>query len=134
VLIGEDSSHAGAQLRGLPILSARLRPAPETAALRGRRAYAFAGIGHPAKFFTMLADAGVVLAGTAAFSDHHAYSEAEIGRVLQHAAALDAVPVTTSKDHVRLGAAQASLVTRVGVSLVWEDEAALDALLARVCR
>jgi tetraacyldisaccharide 4'-kinase len=133
VLIGEDRTGARARLSCLPILSANLTPAAEIEALRGRRAYAFAGIGHPGKFFTMLAAAGVELAGTAAFSDHHAYTEAEIGQVIRHAAALDAVPVTTPKDHVRLGAAQAALVTRVGVSLVWDDEAALEAVLARAC-
>jgi len=129
VVIGENRTGA-APLR--PVLKASLRPAPEIEALRGRRAYAFAGIGHPAKFFGMLAEAGVVLAGTASFGDHHHYSESDVGRLLRSAESLDAVPVTTPKDYVRLDAAQASRVTRVGVSLAWEDEAALDAVLARV--
>jgi len=132
VLIGEDRT--GAAPPSLPVLKASLRPSPEIEALRGRRAYAFAGIGHPAKFFGMLADAGVVLAGTAAFGDHHFYSEAEISQVIRRASALDAVPVTTPKDYIRLSAAQASMVTRVGVSLVWDDEAALNAVLASVWR
>jgi len=129
VLIGENGTSA---LPALPILSARLRPAPEIEALRGRRAYAFAGIGHPAKFFSMLAEAGVVLAGASAYGDHHFYSETEIDQMIRRASVLDAVPVTTPKDYVRLSAAQASKVTRVGVSLAWDDEAALNAVLGRV--
>jgi tetraacyldisaccharide 4'-kinase len=75
----------------------------------------------------------VVLAGAAAFGDHHNYSDAEIARLIRRAAALDALLVTTPKDHVRLDAAQAGAVTAVGVSLAWDDEPALDALLAQVC-
>jgi tetraacyldisaccharide 4'-kinase len=131
VLIGEDRTGARALLPpSLPVLAAALRPAPQIDALRGRRVLAFAGIGHPSKFFAMLAEAGVVVAGTAAFPDHHEYTEAEIERLIRHAASLDAVPVTTPKDHVRLGAAQAPLVTRIGVSLAWADEASLDIMLA----
>jgi tetraacyldisaccharide 4'-kinase len=134
VLIGQDRTGARALLPPtLPVLSATLQPAPGIEALRGRRVYAFAGIGYPEKFFAMLTEAGVVLAGTASFGDHHYYSEAEVARLIRRAAALDAVPVTTPKDHVRLDAATAGLVTAIGVSLAWSDEAALDALLAQVC-
>jgi tetraacyldisaccharide 4'-kinase len=134
VLIGPDRTAARALLPPtLPVLSATLRPAHGIAALRGRRVYAFAGIGHPDKFFAMLTEAGVVVAGTASFGDHHHYRESEVARLIRRAAAMDAVPVTTPKDHVRLDAATAGLVTAVGVSLAWSDEAALDALLAQVC-
>jgi tetraacyldisaccharide 4'-kinase len=133
VLIGQDRKGVRALLPLLPVLSATLRPAPGIDALRGRRAYAFAGIGHPDKFFAMLAEAGVVLAGTAAFSDHHRYTDAEIDRLIRRAAALGAVLVTTPKDHVRLESAQAGAVTAVGVSLAWDDEQALETLLATVC-
>jgi tetraacyldisaccharide 4'-kinase len=135
VLIGPDRTGARALLPPtLPVLCATLRPAPGIDALRGLRVLAFAGIGHPDKFFAMLAHAGVVLAATEAFGDHHHYSETEVGRLIRRAASLDAVPVTTPKDHVRLGAEQAGLVTAIGVSLAWDDEAAVEALLARTCR
>jgi tetraacyldisaccharide 4'-kinase len=131
VLIGADAAHACAQLPpALPVLRAELRPAPEIAAVIGQRVLAFAGIGRPEKFFAMLAAAGVVVAHTVAFPDHHRYTRAELDRLLATAARLDAVPVTTPKDAARLSPADRARVAVVGVRLAWQDAAALAALLA----
>jgi tetraacyldisaccharide 4'-kinase len=131
VLIGPDCTDVAATLP-LPVLRAELRPGPEVAAYVGRRVLAFAGIARPKKFFTMLAEAGVVVAGTLPFPDHHAFSEADLDRVLAAAARTGAAPVTTPKDAVRVPPAYRDRVGVVGVSLGWDDPAALDALLGRV--
>ena len=47
------------------------------AALGGGRVLAFAGIGDPEKFFATLADAGIAVAATRSFPDHHRYTRAE---------------------------------------------------------
>jgi tetraacyldisaccharide 4'-kinase len=130
VLIGPDATGATSAL-SLPLLRASLRPGPEIAGWIGRRVFAYAGIARPEKFFTMLADAGVQLADTLPFPDHHVFSEADLRRVLDQAARLDAHPVTTPKDAVRLAAPWRDRVGVIGVSLAWEDPAAIDALLER---
>jgi len=133
VLIGPDEAGALAALApSLPLLRARLAPGPEAAALRGRRVLAFAGIARPGKFFATLREAGAQLVGGTPFADHHRFGEAELRRLLQQAAALDAVPVTTPKDAVRLSPALRDAVRVVGVSLAWRDEAALEAMLRQV--
>ena len=132
VLIGEDRTGARDALPpGLPVLGARLEQ-QGIADLAGRRVLAFAGIGIPEKFFAGLRAAGAVLAGTAAFPDHHPYTAAELRRVLARAAAAGALAVTTPKDAVRLPADLRARVCVAGVRLVWEEPAALDALLAGV--
>ncbi len=128
VLIGADATGAARAL-SLPVLRAALRPGPEIADWIGRRAFAFAGIARPDKFFTMLADADVRVAGTLPFPDHHAFSEADLRRVLEQAARVDARPVTTPKDAVRLPAAWRDRIGIIGVSLAWEDPGAIDGLL-----
>ena len=130
VLIGPDATGAASAL-SLPLLRASLRPGPEIADWIGRRAFAFAGIARPDKFFTMLTDAGVHVADTLPFPDHHAFSEADLRRVLDLAARLDACPVTTPKDAVRLAAAWRDRVGVIGVSLDWEDPAGIEALLTK---
>jgi tetraacyldisaccharide 4'-kinase len=97
----------------------------------GQRVLAFAGIGRPDKFFTMLQDAGLIVVAAVPFSDHHRLSDDELRRVLDQAARLDAKPVTTPKDAVRLPAAYRDRIGVVGVSLAWDDAAALEALLTR---
>lgn len=130
VLIGPDKTGVAAVL-ALPVLRARLRPDPEIARWTGRRVYAFAGLARPEKFFTMLAEAGVSLAGSLPFPDHHAYTSGELDRVLAEAGRREAVALTTPKDAVRLPAAYRDRIGVVGVSLAWDDPAALEALVAR---
>ena len=130
VLIGPDTAGAAAALpAGLPVLRARLVPSPEVAALSGRPVLAFAGIGRPGKFFTSLAEVGARLIETKPFPDHHQYRSAEIERLLDRAAQLGAVPVTTAKDAARLPFALRARVMIARVSLEWEDPGLLDRIL-----
>jgi tetraacyldisaccharide 4'-kinase len=132
VLIGDDVTGALRHLPpSLPVLRARLVQDDAIAALRGRRVLAFAGIARPDKFFAPLADVGAVVVEQAGFPDHHPFTRAELERLLARAAALDAIPVTTPKDAVRLPPDLRARVTVIGVGLAWDDDAALDALLHR---
>jgi tetraacyldisaccharide 4'-kinase len=126
VLIGPD----GIGPLPLPMLRASLRAGPEIESWIGRHVFAFAGIARPAKFFAMLADAGVIIAGSMSFPDHHRFTERDLRRVLDAAAKLQATPLTTPKDAVRLPAAYRDRIGVVGVSLAWDDPAELDRLLA----
>ncbi len=130
VLIGPDRTGAAGVLPPrLPVLRARLVPGPEIAALAGRPVLAFAGIGRPEKFFATLEEAGARLLAAVPFADHHPYRPTEIRRLLDRAARLGAVAVTTAKDAVRLPAILRARVTIARVNLAWDDPAALEALL-----
>jgi len=130
VLIGEDVSGALSMLpSGLPVLRAALVPVPEAASLAGRSILAFAGIGRPEKFFATLSGIGAVLAATLPFPDHHPYTEREIGGILDRAARLGAVAVTTPKDAVRIPAALRGRVQVAGVTLAWQDADGIEHLL-----
>jgi tetraacyldisaccharide 4'-kinase len=107
IVIGDGA--AGARLaneaRALskPVFSARLEPDPNAAArLRGRRVLAFAGIGQPTKFYATLRLVGAEIVSMRSFADHHAYADAEILAIRQESTRLDAIPVTTEKDLVRI--------------------------------
>ena len=123
VLIGVDRAAARAALGGLSVLEAWLTPAR---ALPGERVFAFCGIGRPAKFFDTVAASGAVLAGTAAFPDHHPYSNRDLERVLAAAAERGARPLTTPKDHARLSPEWRRAVDVLGVQLSWRDAAAIE--------
>ena len=133
VLVGDG---AGFDRNGLPaalpVLEADLVPGPETAALAGRRVFAFAGIGRPGKFFATLAAIGCEVAGTRSYADHHRYSAGEVADLMRAAEDADAIPVTTEKDAVRLGAARDSRIAVLTVSIRWRDEAALAAVMRRL--
>jgi tetraacyldisaccharide 4'-kinase len=131
VLIGQDTGNAVSQLPpNRPVLRASLVQGTEIATLIGRSVFAFCGIAIPEKFFTGLERAGVMLAGRAMFPDHHVFMPRELARLEADAKALNAVLVTTAKDAVRLPIG--INVHVVGVRLVWETEAAIEALLDEV--
>ena len=133
ILIGPDVTGAAAQLPpGLPILRAQLVQDRSILSLHGRRILPFAGIARPDKFFIPLAEAGAIIVEQVPFPDHHLFSRRELDHLLQRATARQADLVTTPKDAVRLPTDVRAKVTVIGVSLAWDDPAALDALIARV--
>jgi len=70
---------------------------------------AFAGIGHPEKFFATLAETRAPVAKTLSFPDHHAYAEIDAEKLLAIADAEGLRLVTTEKDLVRLAGATGAL-------------------------
>jgi tetraacyldisaccharide 4'-kinase len=117
-----------ALLRGPPLLTGHLAPAQPPP--KGPQV-GFAGIGKPWKVERALQAAGCDLADFAPFPDHAAYDEATLKRLAERAALFGAGLVTTEKDWVRLPAAWQARVTPWPVRAVFDDPAALDALLAK---
>ena len=91
----------------------------------------FAGIGKPWKVAASLKAAGCELADFATFPDHAVYSEATLKALADRATLFNAGLVTTEKDWARLPPAWRSRVTAWPVAAVFDDPAALDALLAK---
>lgn len=117
-----------AALSAVPVLIARL--APDAPPPPGRQV-GFAGVGKPWKVERALQAAGCDLADFWPFPDHHPYDEPTLKRLADRAAQFGAGLVTTEKDWARLPAAWRDRVTPWRVRAVFEDEAALDALLGR---
>ena len=113
----------------LPVFRARL--APVAAALRSLEhpVVAFAGLGHPEKFFSLLYGMGCDLVGTYPFPDHHRYSPDDVMQIVETAAAKGARAVTTAKDAVRLPPEAQDMVDVIDVVVEFQDEAGIDALL-----
>lgn len=125
----EDQNNLSLPANAPPRCPAGLVPLRTGMPWAGLRAFAFAGIGNPGKFFATLRQLDVDLVGTRALDDHQPLTPALLGRLQRDADAAGARLVTTEKDAVRLPASLRGQVLTLPVRLQFEDPDQIDDLL-----
>ena len=128
----QDSFTARWPALPVPRVTGRLKPLMTGMDWEGLRALAFAGIGHPDKFFATLRSLGAEIVRAEALADHQPFSRQMLTRLETEARMLGAQLVTTEKDAARLPRSFRPKVLTLPVRLAFDDPAPLDAALDRI--
>lgn len=116
----------------IPHLTGEIEPLRTGMDWTDQKVLAFAGIGHPEKFFRTVRSMGADLVRTEPLDDHQPLTDALMHRLEREATALGAQLVTTEKDAVRLPRSFRQKVLALPVRLVFHDTADLDDRLRRL--
>lgn len=139
LVLSIGSGEAQAQFAGIwgdhiPLrhLTGQLMPLQTGMDWEGLRCLAFAGIGHPEKFFRTLRDLGAEIVETRALEDHQPLTPALLTRLEKDADAARAQLVTTEKDAVRLPQSYRMKVLTLPVRLSLPDDTVLKEALRKL--
>jgi tetraacyldisaccharide 4'-kinase len=118
---------------GKSIFAAMSRPR-DPARFAGRRLLAFAGIGHPDKFFETLRQAGADVVVARPFPDHHFYTTNELRGLADMARGQNLGLMTTAKDAARLSSGKVpadilGMIEVLEIDAVFEAEGAAERIV-----
>lgn len=118
IIMGKDK-HDLAKRTNLPVFFGHTEAVQTT--INNTNVLAFAGIGHPQKFYHTLQMQGFNIVDSIDFPDHHFYSKNELNELLTKAQALNAEIYTTSKDFVKIPTSYHKYINVLEIAVVWDD-------------
>ena len=130
IILGKDKQNLASQT-DLPVFFGHLESSQ--APLTQTDVLAFAGIGHPEKFYHTLREQGFNVVDTMDFPDHHFYTAQDLQKIIERAQKLNAEIYTTSKDFVKIPNLYQKDINVLEISVVWDKPEKLrDFILQKI--
>lgn len=126
IILGQDKQNLSEKTK-LPVVYGSITP--QSPDLKHEKVLAFAGIGHPEKFYRSLAECGLEVMETHDFPDHHFYTTEELSALIKHAKEKKWAVYTTGKDEVKIPPKLKKEIHVLPVVVQFENKRALKHLL-----
>ena len=131
IILGHDLQNL-AQRTSLPVLKGEIVSDLQQKATKS--VLAFAGIGHPEKFYRSLEECGFQVLQKYDFPDHHFYTASELNALIMEAQNLKCEIFTTSKDYVKIPQNLKSYFKVLDIKVRWENENAVRQMLENILK
>ena len=118
IILGKDKYNLAKKSK-LPTFFGHIEPLQTY--INNQNIIAFAGIGHPQKFYHTLGTQGFNIIETIDFPDHHFYTKKELENIIQKGKQLNAEIYTTSKDYVKIPNSLQKEFNVLEIAIVWEE-------------
>ncbi|PCI56826.1 MAG: tetraacyldisaccharide 4'-kinase [Alphaproteobacteria bacterium] len=132
IIIGEDQTDITSLIpKNITILKASIQ-VQDGLALKKEQSYiAFAGLGHPRKFYDTLKKSNMNITAFHEFADHQPYSQKDINTLLHEAKQTNAKLLTTEKDYQRIPQDLRDNIDVFPIELIWQNEDRVIAFLKK---
>ncbi len=132
IIVGEDTAGVKKEVqkidKDMVILTGRFEPDTDVlSVIKEHEVLAFAGIGNPNKFFSMLEREGVIVKKRVSFPDHYFYTRFDVEQMIADAGRMPLV--TTTKDFVKIPRDLRKNVIVVPGRFIFDDEKAVSSVL-----
>lgn len=129
IILGEDKTGIAARTK-LPVICGDI--VEENPSAGQTDILAFAGIGHPEKFYASLEKCGLNVVKKQNFPDHHFYTRKQLQKLINTAQKEKLALYTTEKDFVKIPFAMQQYFNVLKIKIRWQDPEAVRRLLSRV--
>ena len=123
IILGEDKHNLASILKPIPVFKGKI--VADCNKITKRDIIAFAGIGHPSKFYQSLNECGFNILQSFDFPDHHFYNGKELNQLIEIAKNKNADIYTTSKDFVKIPIKLQLHFKVLEINVEWENPQAL---------
>ena len=132
LIIGEDKTSVISLIPAhITVLKASIQVQDGLALKKEQPYIAFAGLGHPQKFYDTLKKSDMNITAFHEFADHHPYSQKDINTLLHEAKKTSAKLLTTEKDYQRIPRDLRDNIDVFPIELVWRNEDSVIAFLKK---
>lgn len=129
IVLGDDKQHIASKTN-LPVFYGKIEE--EQPQINNHDIMAFAGIGHPEKFYASLKKCGFNLKKTFNYPDHHFYTVAELNSLVNYARKNNLDIYTTSKDFIKIPPALQTEFKVLNIKIKWQNEPELQKFLLKL--